>query len=109
MDNALLGPHAGGVTLASFLQMYKVASTVSGSKNGESPSTNNETAKAIVMSNNGKLDECPVCLAPLSAPYAQLRSCQNKLHVHCLAQVATLKHACPTCRGSLVSTHNAKG
>lgn len=75
MDNALLGPHAGEVPLASFMQMYKVVSTVSGSKSSESVSIDNKTAKARGTANNDNHEEFPVCLAPLSTPYAHLRSC----------------------------------
>ena len=93
-----VGPKGDTISLATFLNMYKVVATAE----SDDISPGIETTTSSVSPNNGNTpDDCPVCLAPLLPPFAQLHNCQHKLHVHCLAQVATFQSTCPTCRREL--------
>ena len=101
VSSSLAGPRANEVTLGNFLQMYQLVGTEESNNKTNTPTTSQASKTTPDNKNASQDDDCAVCLKTLSPPYAQLRNCQHKLHVHCLALVATFQATCPMCRGDL--------
>jgi hypothetical protein len=44
------------------------------------------------------MDECPVCLSPLSGTITTVGCCKKQFHTQCLLKCTDQKNECPMCR-----------
>jgi hypothetical protein len=44
------------------------------------------------------MEECPVCLVPLSGSITTVGCCKKQFHTECLLKCTTQKNECPMCR-----------
>ena len=44
------------------------------------------------------MDECPICIEPLSGTFTTMGCCKKTLHVDCYIKCMKQKPACPMCR-----------
>ena len=48
------------------------------------------------------MDECPVCLSPLSGTITTVGCCKKQFHTQCLLKCTDQKNECPMCRAGNV-------